>query len=379
MAKRRTGIVSIDEISKSIALLDPIGDKIGSLAEHARQAMMIAHDPMEDLRAALAVNENTFRDTLMAAHGIGADFDQIHAIAQAHILPQLNELRAVGALLEQDAAHEALQQFQMTHNNLQHIMESMREPWLDVQDIVGSFSGFTELAGMGHALASFAPYSDHLSSIFRHELGSWDDIIVPAFEQLQDSSFRIEFYLEGGFNPALTAFPNPAFQESLDKTGIRSRLPETDDDESHATELFKLLRRIERQLRKFIAAEMTRACSQAWLKQRVPPDVLNAMRKRQEDDRASGRPSQALVEYADFGDYIQIILRNDNWRDVFQTYFSSQIDIQTSLIRLNIIRRSVMHARDVTHEDLLLAWAEGQRILLRSFFEAPSVAYIADC
>lgn len=95
-------------------------------------------------------------------------------------------------------------------------MESMRLPWLDVQEQARSLASFAELLqGIGHALRNMPTFGEDLSAALRLDLGDWRDPITWRAEVLADMGARSDFYAGLGFNHALTDFPAPAFQESL--------------------------------------------------------------------------------------------------------------------------------------------------------------------
>jgi hypothetical protein len=108
---------------------------------------------------------------------------------------------------------------------------------------------------------------------------------------------------------------------------------------------------------------MTERYGDRWEKHRVPGEK----RKQWEEKRASGlgkgETEQRLLWYADFADYVDIIVRRDNWGEVFKAIFRNETDIRVSFQRLQPIRIPVMHARPITQDDLLLLGVEAQRIL----------------
>ena len=78
---------------------------------------------------------------------------------------------------------------------------------------------------------------------------------------------------------------------------------------------------------------------------------------------AEGEPKQPLIVYADFTDYVTLIVRSDNWDQVFAPVFRRKSLVQESLQRLYPIRNCTMHARIITQDDELYLHAETTRLL----------------
>lgn len=77
---------------------------------------------------------------------------------------------------------------------------------------------------------------------------------------------------------------------------------------------------------------------------------------------ARGGEDEPLIAYADFTDYIKIIERNDNWKQVFDVVFTRRESVQESFLRFFPIRISVAHARIITLDDELYLKVEMRRI-----------------
>lgn len=77
----------------------------------------------------------------------------------------------------------------------------------------------------------------------------------------------------------------------------------------------------------------------------------------------SGEPEHPLIAYADFTDYLPLITRADNWREVFAPIFKRVTSVQESFQRLYPIRICTMHARLIEQDDELYLHVEVRRIL----------------
>ncbi len=74
-------------------------------------------------------------------------------------------------------------------------------------------------------------------------------------------------------------------------------------------------------------------------------------------------PERRLIAYADFTDYVRMIVRKDNWEQIFRPFFRRKALVQESLQRLCPIRVCAMHARVITQDDELFLMAETVRLL----------------
>ena len=99
----------------------------------------------------------------------------------------------------------------------------------------------------------------------------------------------------------------------------------------------------------------------SWMRQRIPGDMRSKWHEKQSQD--TGAQHWPTIAYADFTDYVTIITRNDNWRDLFAAIFDNKISVQESFRRLYPIRLATMHARTITQDDELYLYVETKRIL----------------
>jgi hypothetical protein len=184
---------------------------------------------------------------------------------------------------------------------------------------------------------------------------------------------RSFFYEYQGLNLSLTEFPAEAFQEGLSIVGLRDTEPseESETEKSlfdedgllRTNQAHDRLQRFEIVLRHFIDKRMVAAFGPVWIKQRIPGDMQNNWQKKKESAREAGEPERPLIEYADFTDYTTIIVKNDNWKAIFQPFFKRKNLVEESFQRLYPIRICTMHARIITQDDELYLYAETKRIL----------------
>ena len=290
-------------------------------------------------------------------------------------LPENAEMARLLATCKSGVLSNIMARFAGEYSSLKRAMEIMRTPWLNVQDPLHSMGGFAALQGIGHALKSMPAFGHALGDALRVDLGDWRDPISWRSEIFTDLAARSDFYISLGFNPALTDFPLPAFEQSLDIAGLPRELPPAaggqdagtllDEEEglSRTNGAHDRLQRLERLLRKFIDERMAQAYGPVWVKQRLPNGLYDQWREKKRKAEKAGAEVRPLVEYADFTDYPEIICRGDNWQAVFGTLFVRKESVRESFQRLHPIRLDVAHSRIITPEDELLLRVEDRRLV----------------
>ncbi|WP_340586142.1 hypothetical protein [Erythrobacter alti] len=119
---------------------------------------------------------------------------------------------------------------------------------------------------------------------------------------------------------------------------------------------------IELRLREFIALKLEARFGRNWFKLRAPPDVLtNAKRKRKESLRAA-EDTGPLINWTDIGDLAKIVLRNDNWSEVFEEFFADRERFEADMRALTAMRRPVAHARPIDSTRLVELIIVAQRV-----------------
>lgn len=292
-------------------------------------------------------------------------------------LPEIAETVRLMTEFRASPASEALKRYAEEASSLKHAIESMRTPWLDMEESMRSMGGFAALQGIGHALSNMPAFGDHLGSALRVDLGDWRDRITWPAEIFTDLGARSDFYVARGFDTALTDFPAPAFEESLEIAGLRgeppplvdlygSPIPASNDDEeeglARTNTAHDWLLRLETQVRRLIDEEMTKAFGQDWPKHRLPNGLYDQWQEKKRKAQQSGGREWALIAYADFTDYVPVICKRDNW-GVFASFFGRQEDVREAFQRLHPIRLDTMHARPITQDDELLLYVEMRRLV----------------
>lgn len=115
---------------------------------------------------------------------------------------------------------------------------------------------------------------------------------------------------------------------------------------------FVIISEFETELRRAIVDALG-AVGADWWAARVPEDVrtgAEGLRTREVD--AGLLPRAGLIDYVEFEDYKKIILKRDNWREVFTSIFAQEDFISSRLADLSAIRNVVMHSgRSLTDDE----------------------------
>lgn len=138
------------------------------------------------------------------------------------------------------------------------------------------------------------------------------------------------------------------------RKGIRDRLfwPKMEQDE-FVSEIISMEREIA-----FIIAERLSDITVGWEKQRVPQSIYIVAKKRMEQD------GTVFHENLSLGDEIQIIMREDNWKEVFQSFFISkkgfkdQSEVNLAFRYLSEIRNPASHGKSIITDKDTLAQSE---------------------
>ncbi len=122
------------------------------------------------------------------------------------------------------------------------------------------------------------------------------------------------------------------------------------------TVAYELLYKIEVGLREFLIDTFGRE-NQKWWKQRLPPDILEKLKKGRESEKkikwVDLLPHHPLY-YIDFPDLGKIIDRNDNWRDAFQDFFGDKSVFCGGLKELEPIRNKIAHSRRLSENEVYM-------------------------
>lgn len=120
-------------------------------------------------------------------------------------------------------------------------------------------------------------------------------------------------------------------------------------------EAYNILQKLETSLRKCIEDNLS-AVSENWWIESVPNDVREKAARRRKKNEAqwpwSNSQDLLPIHYVDFTDYQKIIMKRNNWREIFKTIFTDNVILSAKLRELEPIRNSIAHSRDINDIEL---------------------------
>ena len=351
-----------DERRKLLSGIIDVGG-IGKIATDAERHRKLLEGPIEEARRlGLLDPTSDLRESLSATMHARETYDRLFR------RPEIDE---IGRLARDAMSTAGLARSVFgTQDALKAVMGDVVSPWLRIESATASAQAFADVVAIGRGIDARRPFGAEFAKALRSSLGDWRDLMTPAPEPLIDPLLRSGFYYERGFDPALTDFTPPAFDESLgiarlrqDEAFQREEAEEEDDGFARARLAFEQLQRFEITLRRFIDRVMREAFGDDWPKRQLPAGMLDGWIDKRDKAVKSGQLEQPLIDYADFADYRPIIERKDNWAQVFKPVFGRADDVRESFQRLFPVRIATMHARIVTQDDELLLLVETKRVL----------------
>ncbi len=112
---------------------------------------------------------------------------------------------------------------------------------------------------------------------------------------------------------------------------------------------------LERMLRKTIVGGFNDDAR--WWRRRIPDEIKKRANARKQEYESDGFLQETeeydLIDYVDFGDYASIIIKADNWKDVFSKILpdGSQVNFEMKMSELNVIRSHLYHNRKLSDLD----------------------------
>lgn len=359
------------------AYLGPIADLRRSIELHSK--LLDAATGQRGFRRLGLEVEKQFRASVSAATAATKDLRRLGSGVEGQfILPELPDTRKLLEALEVSGTVTALSRSRDDMRRLRQMIAAMTAPWLDNQNQLRSLRGLHGLQHIGHELHAKAVFDAASAGRLRDYLGDWRASVDWPAAIFTDTVERSEFYGERGLDPDLTYYPASAFDQAITNTGVKrappshirayTRAADRRDEEEAGFERTNAahdrLQRFESHLRAFIDQRMTATVGENWIKHRVPGDMRRQWKDKQARALDGGESKQPLIAYADFTDYVNLIVRRDNWDQVFAPVFRRKSLVQESLQRLYPIRICTMHARIISQDDELYLHAETTRLLI---------------
>jgi hypothetical protein len=254
------------------------------------------------------------------------------------------------------------------------VIKSFQTPWAKLDDLLGSAVGLVEVSTLFAAVRHKNPFADQITEYLRFELGDYRDARSWDEDQVVDPIARLDLYTDEGLREELKDTPGEVLVEAEAQVEIHQpsaviltpfsfrALFASDGQETHMM-AHNALRVLERRLRTVIDAEMTRVFGQKWVQSTLKKEIRDDWIGKQEQAVRQGRPKDALIEYADFTHYEQIITANAPWEQVFKPFFRRKEDVRESFQRLGPVRIATYHARQLLDMDILVLTSEAMRLM----------------
>jgi len=323
----------------------------------------------EDVLASVASISKTYEDVFpstalletTAARQLG-----VSRLLEEAYLPTAEQFGLLPEIMKQQQSYLA---DLATQNGLQSViaqMQTIHDPWMLGQAPATSLLGFAELTAFHHTVSSPDPMRRDVQNLVDETLG---DVIHFDLETDEDE-MDIEA-IEAGADETLIAFPKAQYGAVLIAAGFdfKFAMPKPPQPiegpkniQPYDSADHQVVYALERHCRDIVTAKLQSIVGTKWFKQRVPSDVRDNCKERQETARQKGEPIFALIEYADFSDLQKIICRGDNWKEVFSTIFLHREQTQLSLERLKPVRDAISHSRGLGSVAKLTLASEAARL-----------------
>ena len=269
---------------------------------------------------------------------------------------------------------ESIQPFQTAmseHQNwalkLENQMRAMSCSWVMPEYPTLSFEGFAVFSRLNDIVRYAPPFSEPTREILDEDLGNPIEVDDAAGPDERDAA-----HLKAGMNPRVFAISPSGMGEVLIQTGFvlkaeYTSIPTTTDGSdpeliSHS-EFNKLITIVEQNLRHLINTKMTEEYGENWSLVRVHSSVLAGWKSRHDDAVERGEAPLDLINYSDFMDLKDIIIRREHWNRVFKVIFKKREHFITSMERLHPIRVPLAHSRPLGHGQLIQLISESGLIL----------------
>ena len=244
-------------------------------------------------------------------------------------------------------------------------LRMLDDSWLLHEAQSVSLAGFTRLSLLRDTVYTTEPFDQALSEFLSDELGTGIEA-----EIYDDPTTRDLSAVQTGLTPELIAFQPSSYHRVIEVAGfsiIPAPVPQSvESSQGNATfdgRYGMLITQVEQHLRRRVETTLRDLSGPRWIKQRVPQTVRERWQQCWDEDNKAKRPVFHLVQYSNFMDLCDVIMRADNWRDVFKSIFLSKEDFAASMHRLRPIRNAIAHSRPLCRADKLTLECEAIRIL----------------
>lgn len=213
-----------------------------------------------------------------------------------------------------------------------------------------ALAGITDIYGLGELHRQTA----------QTLLGHWHTELTLPNEYWRNFQARREFYREAEVDEGLIeADPETAIELGISSGAIVGEIIEegryvvgqtasgllTLTTSNLATDIFELVGTIETALRQLISRKLHAIAGPKWFKQRVSGAVLAKAKETRERALKAGEPNAPLIEFLTLGELMEIVLRTDNWDNVFEPIFRNREWFKRDIEVIGVARNPNAHYR----------------------------------
>jgi hypothetical protein len=234
---------------------------------------------------------------------------------------------------------------------LEDQMAAVSTPWLQLHLASLSFEGFAVVSRLGQIVRHADPFDDPTREQIDEDLGDPVDVEDDAGPDERDVA-----HVDAGMTPSMLAISPFAIGDVMIQTGFIFKaefapIPATMDgsDPGHVFHPGHniLITTVEQNLRSVVADKMRMQYGETWLDMRVDPALVQDWNNRRDEAVAHGESPFDLIQYSNFMELKDIIIRRQHWREVFEPIFKKKEHFATSMERLHPIRLPLSHSRPI--------------------------------
>lgn len=191
-------------------------------------------------------------------------------------------------------------------------------------------------------------------------LGRWHTALTLPKDYWRNTDHRRELYREAEVDEGLIeADPETAIELGISSGAIVGEIIEegryivgetasgllTLTTSNLATDIFELVGSIETALRRLITDKLSEAAGPKWFKQRVPGPIFGKAKETRERALKAGEQNAPLIEFLTLGELMEIVLRTDNWDEVFEPIFRNREWFKRDIEVIGVARNPNAHYR----------------------------------
>lgn len=140
----------------------------------------------------------------------------------------------------------------------------------------------------------------------------------------------------------------------IEPTEIEVEGSAEDTEHQRLVDAYDTLSQFEQSLRELIEDRLREVHGDHWWKRGVPEDVRKECEARKQGKEKPFEAVHPPLYYAYVYDYQKIIVRGDNWKNVFAPVFGNKTELDACFVWVSRVRDSVAHIRPVSGDDYLM-------------------------